>query len=96
MINHPLMEKIAEKAGTSDGDSYDFQFEVIAALEAAEAENATLAQECKALRAANESVAVCAKHVTDITSGDCAICEIEALRARVAELEGMVHKKEGK
>ena len=33
MIEHPITEALAERAGTSDGDAYDFQIEVIAEIE---------------------------------------------------------------
>lgn len=41
------------------------------------------ADEIERLRAANESVAVCVKHVSDVTRGDCLVCEIERLQAVV-------------
>ena len=52
-----------------------------AALEAADALDQKDA-EIERLQSANESVAVCAKHVADVTRGDCLVCEIERLRRR--------------
>lgn len=49
-----------------------------AALEAVEAREAEL-------RETINSVAVCQKHVTEITAGACMICEIEQLREQAAQ-----------
>lgn len=38
-------------------------------------------------RAANESVAVCVAHTTEVTRGDCLVCAVEEANSRAAKLE---------
>ena len=50
----------------------------------------SLEKENAALRAANESVAVCSDHVLDIKGTGCLVCENAALREKVAKLTAAI------
>lgn len=43
-------------------------------------------------RAANESVAVCAAHTTEVTRGDCLVCAVEEANSRAAKLEAALRE----
>ena len=57
-------------------EDFFLRLRLLRKIESLQAENAEL-------RAANESFAVCAKHVPDATTGGCLVCEVEELRAKL-------------